>query len=187
MLHIAILEEIQNLLLRIPGIINCFEKRDPMFTDLVKEWLLQAEQILVNNRLSVAADVAVLRGVLINAERGVLPASITFTGEKTTRKIKTSVAADVLQKANELVSNAINVTEVQIAEGERLARQLVALAQRKGLIPANQNSNGHTEWLSAIWKAMYVDPELGPATTHLAGIVGIYDAMILIDRMITIV
>lgn len=186
MLHIVNLEEIQNLRLRIPKIIHSYEKSDLRFTDFVKEWLSQAEQMLVNNRLAVAADVAVLRGLLINAERGVLPDGFTFLGQKTNRKIKAAVAADVLHKADEIISNAIKGTVAQITEGENIARQLVTLAQRKGLIPVNSRVSGHTEWLNSIWKAMLQDPELGPATTHLAGIVGVYDALILLDRLLPI-
>ncbi len=186
MLHIVNLEEIQSLLLRVPKLIGDLERRDPNFLGAVKEWLTQMEQVLLNNRLPVAAEVAVLRGVLIGAERGVMPPGMVFRGRPTARKIKDASAADVLRKAEELVANAIRGDAAQFAEGERLARQLVTVAQRKGLVPAASRADRHAEMLNAIWRALIADPDLGPATTHLAGLVGTYDALILLDRMLPV-
>lgn len=182
MLHIVNLEEIQGILLRLPGLIHDLERRDPNFASAAKDWLTQAEQILVNNRLAVAADVAVLRGALISAERGVIPPGLVFSGRMTSRKIRDASAADVLRKAEELISDTIKGSLAQIAEGERLTRQLLAVAQRKGLIPGGPHMGERTEMLTGIWHAMTVDPDLGSATTHLAGLVGAQDALILLDR-----
>lgn len=185
MLHIVNLEEIQNILLRVPELVNCFEKHDINFTDLVKEWLTQVEQVLVNNRLPIAADVAVLRGVLISAERGVLPIGMEIIGRNTRRRVKDGAAAEVLRKTDEIISHAINGYASQVQEGEHIARQLVALARQKGRIPDGSDASNHTEMLNAIWNAMLKDPELEAGTTHLAGLVGTYDALILIDRMLS--
>jgi hypothetical protein len=184
MLHIVNLEEIQSMLLQVPGLIDSLERHDSKFADAVKEWLMQVEQVLISNRLAVAAEIAVLRGVLISAERGVIPPGVVFSERTTRRKIKDASAADVLRKAEELLSNAIRVDAAQLAEGERLTRQIVTVAQRKGLILVTPTVDEHSEMLKAIWRAMIVDPELGPATTHLAGLVGVHDALILLDRML---
>ena len=184
MLHIVNLEEIQGMLLRVPELIDSLEKRAPSFVGSVKEWLTQAEQILISNRLAVAAEVAVLRGVLISAERGVIPPGMAFSTRTTIRKIKDASAADVLRKAEELISSAISVDAVRFAEGEKLTQQIVAVAQRKGLIPVTPRGDKHTEMLKAIWQAMIIDPDLGAVTTHLAGLVGAYDVLILLDRML---
>lgn len=184
-MHIVNLEEIQGLLLVVPELIQRLENHDPNFVSSVKDWLTRTEQILVNNRLAAAGSIAALRGVLISAERGVVPSEIVFSGRKNPRKIKDAVAADILRKAEEQISASIRVYAAQVAEGEKLARQLAALATRKGLIPEKPYTGNHTDILNAIWRRMSEDPELGPATIHLAGLVGAYDALILIDRMIT--
>lgn len=183
MMHIVNIEEIQSLLLRVPELVNCFERRDPNFARSVKDWIAQAEQVLVNNRLSAAGDVAVLRGMLISAERGVLPSGMAFNGRKTARKIKDAAAMDALRRAEELVSSAIKVPAAQVYEGERVMRQLVALAQIKGLIP-EESEGEHAGMLKAAWHAISHDPELGQAAAHLAGLVGSYDALVLLDRML---
>lgn len=184
MLHIMNLEEIQGMLLRVSELIDSLEKRDPSFVGSVKEWLTQAEQVLISNRLAVAAEVAVLRGVLVSAERGVIPPGMAFSTRTTIRKIKDASAADVLRKAEELISISISADAARFAEGEKLTQQIVAVAQRKGLIPVTPSLDKHTEMLKSIWQAMIMDPDLGAATTHLAGLVGAYDVLILLDRML---
>ncbi|MGP8337606.1 MAG: hypothetical protein ACT6FC_05155 [Methanosarcinaceae archaeon] len=185
MLHIVNLEEIQNILLRVPELVNCLERHDTNFTDLVKEWLTQAEQVLVDNRLPIASDIAVLRGVLISAERGVMPVGMEIIGRNTRRRIKDGAAAEVLRKTDEIISNAISGYASQVQEGERLAQQLVALARQKGMIPDSSSASNRTGMLNIIWNTMAKDPELGAGTTHLAGLVGKYDALILIDRVLS--
>jgi hypothetical protein len=184
-MHIMNLEEIQGIRLRIPELIQHFEDRDVKFASLTKEWLVKAEKVLTNNRIAAAADIAVLRGVLISAERGAIPSGIVFSGRMTVRKIRDGISADVLRKADETISAAIRAPEAQIAEGERLTRQVVALAIRKGLIQQGTPS-GHDEMLKEIWRRMSLDPELGPVTTHIIGLVGAYDALILLDRSLPV-
>ncbi len=183
MMHIVNLEEIQDNLLHIPGLIQRFENRDVKFAFQVKEWLVNVEKVLTSNRLAVAAEIAVLRGVLILAERGVMPSGMVFSGKMTSRKMRDAVAADVLRKADETISAYIKAPAAQIAEGERLTRQIVALAMRKGLIQ-NENRSDHAQKLNDIWKKLSSDPELGPVATHIGGLVGAYDALILLDRML---
>jgi hypothetical protein len=185
MLQIVNLEVIQAMLLRVPGLIHALERRDPDFVGIVKSWLTEAEQVLISNRMAVAAEVAGLRGMLISAERGVMPAGLVFSGRATARKIKQACAADVLRRAEELISKAITEDAARFAEGERLAQQIVSVAQRKGLTMAATSADKYTEMLNAIWYAMIADPDVGSATTHLAGLVAINDALILVDRMLT--
>ncbi len=184
MLRIVNLEEIQGLLLRIPGLIHDLETHAPNLLNAVKDWFTHAEGLLMNNRLAIAGEIAALRGVLICAERGVIPSGVVFTGRATPRKIKEASSAEVLRKAAETISNAIRGQVTQIEEGERLARQLVALARRKGLRTVVPSGGGHSEALREIWRAFSADPDLGAGTTHLAGLVGACDALVLLDRML---
>ncbi len=184
-MHIVNLEEIQGIKLRIPELIQHFENRNTEFTSLTKEWLVEAEKVLTNNRMTVAADVSILRGVLISVERGVMPSGIIFSGKTTARKIKDATSVDVLQKADKIISAAIEVPVAQITEGERLTRQVVALAIRKGIVQ-KENSQEHSELLREIWRKMSLDPELQPVITHIIGLVGAYDALILLDRSLSL-
>jgi len=183
-MQIANLEEIQSILLRLPEIVDHLEKNDPKFTALVKIWLLDLEKALAKNSMPQAAEVAALRSMLISAERGVVHEGLEFAGRKTVRKVRDAVAAESLRRAEGVASDAIRGHAAQIAEGEKLARQLVALSEQKGIIQRYSGANDQTAMLTGIWSAMSEDPDLVGGTTALKGLVGFRDALILVDRML---
>lgn len=182
MLKILNLEEIQDALLLVPGLIREFDARDVNFAGSVKAWLTQGEQLLISNKLAAAAQVATLRGVLISAERGQIPAGMAFNKRAAPRTIKDAAAADVLRKAEELITNTIHADTGRFAEGDRLIRQLVAVAHRKGLTVEASAVDNHSDMLKAVWQAMIQDPEMGAAATRLIGLLGPHDVLVLLDR-----
>jgi len=184
-LHIVNLEEIQGTQLRIPALIRALEARDPDFIDRTKTWLTQSEQILANNRLAVAGGVAALRGILIAAERGAVPTDLALSGRLTPRKIKIAAAADAIRKAEVLISGAVKADAIRIAEAERLVGQIVGVARQKQLIPAASGGTEHGAMLRALWQALSADSDTGAAAVRVNGLVGMQDALILLDRMVT--
>ena len=76
MLRIVNLEEIQGILLHISGLVDLQEQRDPNFVRDVKQWLSKLEKTLDSNRMAVAGNVAALRGLIISAEQGIIPAGV---------------------------------------------------------------------------------------------------------------
>lgn len=185
MLRIVNLEEIQGMLLRIPGLVDQQDRRDPDFVQDVKRWLSKLEKILDDNRIPVAGNVAALRGVLISAERDVIPAGIEFHGRSTGRKIREAAAAYVLRQTGDLVSSVIQKDDERIAEAKRMGRQLVALAKAKGLIHELPSGENYTEMLKAMWRTLSSDPDISPGTVNVEGLVGSNDALIILDRTIT--
>jgi hypothetical protein len=182
MLRVASVEAIQHVLVRVPGLIEALDRRESGFVSSVRAWLADAEQALISSGSSAGAEVAVLRGVLISAERARAPVGVTSEVRTTARKRREAAAVEVLRKAEEVVSNAIRMELALLAEGERLARQIVSVARRKGLIPAVASADQHAEALKALWHALEEDPDVGSATVHLAGLVGTHDALIVLDR-----
>lgn len=185
MLHIVNLEEIQNLLLRVPKLVDRLENRDPNFVQEVRHWLTVLEQVLVNNRMPLGGNIAALRGTLDATERGVIPAGIVFHGRPTARKIKEVTAADVVRRAGELVSNSVQDDVSRMAEAERLGHQIVALAKSIGLITSGINASDTTQQLTAIWNAVSTDPNIAPGAVRLESLVGPNDALVVLDRAIT--
>lgn len=185
MLHIANLEEIQNLLLRIPRLVDSLEQRDPNFVQKVRQWLTVVEEVLVNNRMPLGGNIAALRGTLDATERGAFPPGLTFHGRPTARKIKEATGADVVRRAGELISNALQDDVSRIAEAERLSHQLIALGKSMGLIVGRISDNAPTQKLKVIWKTISTDPNIAPGAARLESLVGQNDALILLDRAIT--
>jgi len=185
MLRITNLEEIQSLLLRIQYLVDLQERRDSDFVHEVKEWLSKLEKVLDNNRMPVAGNVAALRGLLISAERGVIPAGVEFHGRSTKRKILDAAAAYVLRQTGDLISSVIQKDHERVAEAERLSRQLVAIAKAKGLLLERPTGDNFTDMLTAFWRTLSADPELSSGTVNVEGLIGPNDALIILDRTIT--
>lgn len=185
MLRLVNLEEIQNLLLRIPRLVDSLEQRDPNFVQKVRQWLTVVEEVLVNNRMPLSGNIAALRGTLDATERGAFPPGLTFHGRPTARKIKEATAADVVRRASELLSNALQDDVTRIAEAERLSHQLIALGKSMGLIVGGINDSAHTQKLKEIWKTISADPNIAPGAVRLESLVGQNDALILLDRAMT--
>lgn len=185
MLRIVNLEEIQGMLLRIPGLVDLQERRNTDFIKDVKQWLSKLEKVLENNRLPAAGNVAALRAMLISAERGVIPAGVEFQGRATGRKIRDAAASFVLRLAGDIVSNAIQKDRARVADAERMTRQLVSLAKAKGLIHELPSRENFTGILKAIWRTLSGDPDVSPGTINVEGIVGPQDALVILDRILT--
>ena len=183
-MQIASFEEIRGILLRLPEIVDRLEAKDPRFSDHVKIWLEDLETALANNRLSQASSVAALRSNLISAERGYHKGSVEMGGRRTARRLKEAAAIDSLRGADAIAADLLRGYASKIAEGEKLALQLVALSDQKGILQKFSSIENHTTMLTAIWSAMSEDPDLAAGTTALKGLVGFRDALILVDRMI---
>jgi hypothetical protein len=185
MLRILNLEEIEGMLLRIRNLVDLQDQRDPDFVEGVKEWLSGLEKALENNRLAVAGNVAALRGMLLSAEQGVIPSGIVFHGRATRRKIRDATGAYVLRQSGDLVSSVIQRDRGQVAEAERMTRQLVALAKAKGLIQELPSGENFTDMLQAIWRRLSADPDISAGTINVEGLIGPHDALVVLDRILT--
>ncbi|MDD5485698.1 MAG: hypothetical protein PHI74_06705 [Methanocellales archaeon] len=178
------IEEIDIMLLRISSLIDQQERGDTNFAENVKEWLSKLEKMLETNRMPVAGNVATLRGLLISAERGDIPPDVKFYGRPTRRKIRETTTSYVIRQTCNLVSNVIQRDRERFAEAEGITRQLVALATAKGLIQELPNGKDNTDLLKDLWKTLSKDPELSSGTVNVEGLIGLYDALIVLDRTI---
>lgn len=184
MLRIANLEEIQNMISSIAGLVDLQENRDPNFVDETKRWLTKLEKILENNRMTIVGNVAAFRGTLISAERGLIPEGIEFHGRSTGRKIKNATAAYVLRQAGEIASVAILKDNDRVDEAERMCRQLVAVAKAKGMNLRIPEGGNRAEKLRGLWQTLVSDQDITAGTVNIEGLVGPHDALIILDRAI---
>jgi hypothetical protein len=186
MLHIVQVEEIQQTLMRVPTIVRLLEKAEPGFVEAVKQWMTGLEKQLTDSHLAVVANVSALRTILKSAEMGIVPAGLVPTGRVNPRKVKSAAGALVLRHAVDLTTEALKEPMGRMTEGDQLARRIVAAARRKGLVNADCPLEDHEQMLKSLWCALGADGELGGAATHLSGLVGSYDALILIDRALSV-
>ncbi|HEX2947528.1 MAG TPA: hypothetical protein VHT96_16445 [Clostridia bacterium] len=182
MLNIVNMQEIENNLMQVPGMIRMYETDSPGFSSGVKSWLIQLEKTLEANRLYACSEIAVLRGRIISAEKGVIPENIKFSKQKSHRKTVEAVAFDMLRQASELASGILKGPALQIDEAEKYMKQVVAVAERKGLMSSENSGIDRSGFLGSTWKRLVSDAELGAVCTHIRGLVSSSDVLILLDR-----
>jgi len=184
MLRIVNIEEIQNMLGNISGLVDLQQRLDSNFDEKVKVWLAKLEKILESNRIMQVGEVATLRGLILSAENGIIPPGIEIHGRSSKRKIVESTVTFSLRQASSLVSDFLQKEVDRVSDAERMMRQLLAMAKAKGLIQQIPNGSDHTEALKLIWRTLSDDPELAPGTINVEGLVGPHDALIVLDRII---
>lgn len=178
-------EDIEALLAQVPKLVDRLEARRSDFENGVHAWLKQAEAILESNRLAAVSNVAACRAMLVQAARGVRNPEIVFTGKPTPRKVRDATASLALQRANQLVHDIIAERRAVFQEADRLARQVIAVAQANGIVDqCKAASPNHPSFLLCVQKTIQADPNLVSVYTHLIALVGKVDVLIVLDRAI---
>lgn len=182
MLPLPNLEELQALLLHLPAIVQRYEEKDATFVELAKEWLRVAEELLVRNSLPVAGAVAGLRGAVISAERGFMPAGMSAPGTSAPRRLRDFAAAEALRRAEELVSGAMRQDVAQLQDAEGVMRQMVVVAHYKGYLDVGATDVHRTDALQLLWSRFLADADLIQGAVRVSGLVGLPTAFALLDR-----
>jgi hypothetical protein len=185
MLGIIQIEEIASLLLGVPALVRQQESRSFAFAESVSAWLESLETVLAANHLHHAGQVATARSGLISTRRGLVPQNLNFRGLPSRTRVLSAVASQALQTGSEIASAIITENRPRILDAERVAQQIVAVALARGIIPARPPGGGNTEFLRSLRRVL-VSEELEAGTVHLEGLVGPHDALILLDRALTL-
>jgi hypothetical protein len=180
-------EEIVSLLLKVPSLVDLLERHRSDFCEEVLAWLRQIETTLENNRLPVVSEIASCRAILIGAGRGILTKEIAFTGRPTARKVQEATASMVLTRSNDLLYAVITERQAAFQDAERISRQILAVAEAKGLIRACDDGRPHQDFLHCLQKRVAVDPDLASIHAHLVALVGTTDVLIFFDRALALV
>jgi hypothetical protein len=184
-LRIVNLEEFHRLLLRVPRIVDGLERRTADAPDAVRDWLVDVEGALEGNRMPLAGVIAGLRARLDSATKGAVPDGIVVQGSVSRRKVRYATAADVLQRAADILFAEIAHDDARVEEASRLARQLAVAAQTKGIVGRPPEPSAHAEELGVIWGRVLAEPDIGGGAVHLLSLVGPNDAVVVLDRALT--
>ena len=182
MLRIMHVEEIADLLLLLPGLVQQQERRSTDFALNAGAWLKSLETVFTASRLYQAGSIAMLRSGLVAAEQGQVPAGIEFRGRPSRSRVLSAVALQALQRAAEIASRLIAENQPRLAEAERVAKQIIAVALSRELITAREEEVSSTQYLRTLRRSLATSGELESAIIHLEGLVGPYDALVLLDR-----
>jgi len=182
MLRLPNLEAIEALLLDVPALVDRMDGHDPAFLPALKAWFAAAEDTLRNNRLAAASEVAACRAILIAVERGDTD-GVAARGSTSARRYREARASHLLSRAAGAVAETIRSRRGQADEAARLMMQLVAAADRLGLIPSDRGRSP-SAYLNGIRQAISARAELVSHLVHVTGLLGETDTLIVLDRSI---
>lgn len=181
-LNVVQYEDISAKLRQVPDLVDQLEARRTGFPDAVLFWLKSTEESLENNHMPVVSQLAALRAMLIESARGVYSEEISFTGRPTSRKIQDGVASLVLQRSSELLHGAIAERQAAFQDAERIARQVLAVADAKGYLDTCNDGRPHQAMLQCLQERVSSDADLASVYVHLVSLVGKTDVLVFLDR-----
>jgi len=182
MLPLPNLEEIQALLLELPAIVRAYEERTGDYPGLARGWMSRLEDKLKANQIPAAGAVAALRAMVVSAERGVIPSGLAFVGSPSVQKTREAAASEAIRRAEETVTAVLRADVAQVDEARRLMRQMVAIAQRKGLLAVIEGVPTVSDAVNALWSAFLRGAELSAGATRVGGLVGALNSLVLLGR-----
>lgn len=182
MLRITQLEEISNLLLALPELVERQQRPAAEFAAAVNSWLLALEGVFIALRMHQAGTVAVLRSVCLSADYGQIPQGLTFREPPTRSRLTQAVAAHALQQGSELASAVVASNQPRTSEAQRVAQQVAATAFSRNILAPQPEGNASEHYLRAIRRDLAAMEDLEVAMVHIEGLVGPTDALICLDR-----
>jgi hypothetical protein len=185
MLRLINLEEIKASFLKVSSIIDLLSEKDSNAIVKTKEWLLEIEKILTNNKIPEVGKIACARGSIISAEMGFVPAGFQVDNVNKL-KLRIFVALEVLKQSSNIVFEIIQKDIVRIEEAERIMRQVIAIAKSKGLLDDFPNPPLTTDILRSFWKKFALDNNLTQGVVSIEGLIGPYDSLIIFDRILAL-
>ena len=181
-LNVVQYEGIVSLLRQVPPLVDKLEARHSGFADEVLAWLKDAESTLESNRLPVVSQISACRAMLIEAARGVQSDDISYAGRPTVRKMQEATASLVLQRGSDLLHAEIAERAAAFQEAERISRQIIAVADVKGMLQTCGDGRSHQAFLACVQEQVAADQDLASVYVHLVALVGKTDVLIFFDR-----
>lgn len=181
-LNVVQYEDIVAHLRRVPALVDMLEERRTGFPDAVLEWLRDVERSLESNHMPAVSQIAGCRAMLIESARGAYTEEISFTGRPTVRKIQDGVAGLVIQRTSDLLHSAIAERQAAFQEAERIARQIVTVADVKGMLETCDDGRPHQQMLTCLQQRVGADQDLAGVYVHLVSLVGKTDVLVFLDR-----
>lgn len=182
MLRLASVEELEAILLRVPGLVELQDRRSDRFAEEAARWLKSAEEALAANRLPEAARIAALRSGLASVDQGEIPSDIKLRGQPTRTRVAGLAAARALREGTEILTGVAAREKPRLSEAESLAQQVIAAAASRGLVRERQEKESLTDYMRSLRGSLSSSSDIEAALVRIEGLVGQGDALVLLDR-----
>lgn len=177
-------EELNALLLRVPFLIKQYELGDSDFTEQVLTWLRSIEDLLQKNNCPLVSKLSITKGKLISVMKGTIPGDIQLNKKMSVSKIKQVYALNLIGETSNILSGIMNPVQQRILESENLIKHMLAIAYQKNILKEFYTKNNSNKDVRVLYSAMNNDVDLNPWITKLNSLMGMYEALIILDRSI---
>ena len=172
-------------MLLLPSVVSNHASQNGEYAQSAFDWLKTLEGILLRNRQYQASAISTLRDLLISVNHGYVPADIPVKDRLSRKKVLDIATSQALQRAENIVSSWIDESHKRISEAELIAQQVIAVARSRMLIPPADEGETNTGYLRRVRSNLSAYGDIENALVHLEGLVGHYEALILLDRSLS--
>jgi hypothetical protein len=186
MILVPVKEEFDQLLLSVSGVVALLEGHRFSFIDEVRVFISTIEKAAEKYHLPFASEMEILRGKLyVIDELGDFQQRGGGGYNPETRRVyrrnREAFALKRLDEACQLTRNYFAAADASFSESQTLCRQMASIARTKGLIP-ELTSEGRDTQLRTVVSQFTKDQDLCSLSTHVIGLIGIHNTVILFDR-----
>jgi hypothetical protein len=187
MIIVPIKEEFDTLLLRSGTLVTLLEERRYNFIGEVRSFIGEVEKLAEKYRLPIAPEVGILRGrlcVIDEMTGGEQKSGYNPENRRVYRRNRDAYALKQLDDLCRLVRGYFASSDTVFQETLNLCRQMAAVAQAKALLPAFGAENKEAQ-IRKLWKKLEKDADLCSLCTHITGLAGMHNTIILFDRALS--
>lgn len=183
-MSVQITIELQGLFEQVSQLVDRYQKHDPYFTDSVKMWLKQSEQILQMHGLPQLGELAGMRATIEAAQKGVRDSSFVVV-ERGVRSAKAAaaVASILLNRAQEHLQKILEPITHTLDEAEKIIRQIVVIAARFGIIDQlSDDDGGLNVSVEEFWRHLAARKDMGEWLMRVLSLISFEDALLLMKE-----
>ncbi len=192
MILIPIKEEFDQMLFSVSSLVTQLEEHRYTFIDEVRAFIGLVEKQAEKYRIPIASEIGILRGRLCVIDE-VLGSSRSNGGgynpdtRRAYRRNRDAFTLKQLDETCQLIRNYFSAAETIFQETLGLCRQAASIAQIKAILPVfvqetKTDQRDRETQLRSLWEKMKQDPDLCSLCTHIIGLAGIHNTIILFDR-----
>jgi hypothetical protein len=188
MVIIPIKEEFDKMLLKSGTLVNLLEERRYTFIGEARTFIGEVERLAEKYQLPFAVEAGILRGrlcVIDEMSGGERKGGYNPENRRIYRRNRDAYALKQLDETCHLVRNYFSQAEATFQETLNLCRQMAAIAQAKALLPAALDEQNRDVQIRHLLEKLRKDPDLAGLCTHITGLAGLHNSVILFDRALS--
>lgn len=184
MVRLIQVDEIEQLLLQLPRIMELHDEQPAAFIARATQWMDLLEQALVAAHAYQAGHIAVLRSGLVFARHTVARDAAESSAPLTRARRLVLEASTALDEASTIATNILDEYRPRFADADRKLHDLLARGRALGVLPLGDPIRPTQAQLVEVRRVLAARPELARAYVAVETVVGGEDALLLLGRAI---